>query len=230
MADVDQVTEPTLAEVIFTAVERKLRGVHTCAPGKVVAYDPTTQTATIQLTVSVETAPDNFEVVPPLTEVPIAQPVTATHYLHLPIAPGDAVLVHFFESDPSEWLTKGLTGAPPVKRRHGFFPVATLGASPLAQRLTAAQCPATAAVLGSRTGPQALVGPTQIQLGSLTAVDPVVLESKVKAAVAASVAAAVAGLTPPSNPALKGDVATAFSTFGTTFAAALIGALKVQGE
>lgn len=178
----DEVTEPSDAQVIFAAIDRKLRGVHTSAPGSIVAYDPTTQTATIQLTVQVETTDGDYETVPPLLEVPVVQPLTATHYLHLPPAPSDAVVVVFFEADPSQWFANALTSAPPLRRRHGFYPVAFLGGPTTAQRLTAAEAPATAAVFGSRA-PGAVVGTlaTHVALGDLAATNPVALATALDA-------------------------------------------------
>lgn len=227
MADeLDQVTEPSLAEVIFAAVDRKLRGVHTCAPGKIVSYDNTTQTATIQLAVELETTADEYVEVPPLKGVLVLQPVTTGFWLHVPPSTGDGVLVLFCEQDPSSWLVKGATGKPHLKRRHGFYPVAILGFTPESARLSAAQAPLTAAVLAS-SGAEVAVDATGVRLGDQTAVDPVVLVAKLKAVWAAALSSAIAAAAPT-----DGGVAalTALQTYlaGVT-GLDLAGATKVTG-
>lgn len=223
---IDDVIQPSDAEVIFAAVERKLRGVHTALPGQVVAYDPLTQTATIQIVVQVEIARGQYVDLPPLQEVTVAQPLTATHYLHLPITSGDHCVVIFYEQDPSEWLTKG-TSTPAILRRHGFYPVAYLGARLPAQCLTASEAPAGMAALGARA-PGACVGVSaaSVLLGSLVATDPVVLESKLRTAFASACTAAGAVAT----PAAGAPMMPVFQAFAGAISSALLGALKVKGE
>jgi hypothetical protein len=181
MPDLDEVTEPRMEEIVFAAIDRKLRGVHTAAPGKIVAYDSASQTATVQLTVEIEVREGAYEPVPPLLEVPVIQPLTGGFYLHLPPSPGDGVVVHFFESDPSAWLLKGSTEPPALARRHGFYPVAVLGAPPLGAELTAAQAPATAAVLAAKSGTAVSVESAAVRLGAIAATDPVALATALDA-------------------------------------------------
>lgn len=216
--------EPTEAEVILAAIGTALRGLHTAAPGEIVIYDPATQTGTIRLAVELEVSDGVFQAVPPIPEVPIAWPRGAGGALHFPLAPGDGVLVVFCESDPGPWLAS-LGSRPALARRHGLYPVALPGFTPLARALSASQAPAASAAL---TGPGGTVGvfpgAAVVQLGTLAAMDPVVLESKLKLAIAAACTAAVAG-------AVEMDGgAAAFTAFASSISAAVVGALKVAGE
>lgn len=211
--------------MLFAGVRRGLRGIHTALPGKIVSYDAASQTATIQPTVAVETLDGVWEVPPPLTGVRVSQPLTATHYLHLTPASGDSVVILFYEQDPAQWRASGAESDPPLRRRHGFYPVALLSEATDAQAL-APPPGATEALLGARGGASVGVSAAKIRLGTLAAVDPVVLDSKIKAAVGAACDAA--GLLP--TPAAGAPMTPVFAAFKASFAAALIAALKVVAE
>ena len=216
--------EPTEAEVILAAIGTALRGLHTAAPGEVVTYDPATQTGTIRIAVDIEVSDGVFEPVQPIPEVPILWPRGTGGALHFPLAPGDGVLVVFCESDPGPWLAS-LGSQPALARRHGIYPVALPGFTPLARPLPASQAPATAAAF---TGPAGAVGvypgASQVQLGTLSAVDPVVLESLLKGAISTAVAAAVAAAVPEDGGK------AAFAAFGSSLSGIPIGALTLLGS
>jgi hypothetical protein len=207
MTDSLEVAEPNDAEIIFTAIRRGLRGVHTALPGKIVSYSK--GVATIQLTVQIETSYDVFEEPPPLTDVPVAWPISSAFYLHFPLEEGDGVTVHFYESDPSQWFTKETVEAPPLRRRHGFYPVAVPGPAVLAKRLTASEAPGDHAIFGRRGGPVVAVDDSVVRLGSVSASDPVALATALDTWLAAAethmgahVHTAPTGATsPPTTPA-----------------------------
>lgn len=223
------IDEPSDAEVIVAAIETRLRGVHTAIPGTVVAYDPTTQTATIQPGVKLEISSGVWESVPPIPEVPIQWPGGTGGAFHAALAPGDGVLLICPEQDPTGWIL-GLGADLESKRRHSLGGFAIPGIRPVAKTMPAAAAAASGATVSGPTGgPTAHWTPAAILLGSLAAVDPVVLDSKLKTAIANACTAAAAS---PSAvvPAGGGSIAPTFVAFANSFAAALIGALKVKGE
>jgi hypothetical protein len=163
-------------------MSRRLRGVHTALPAIVNAYDPATQLATVTPTVEIEIAPDDWDAIPPLTEVPVLFPRGGGFYCHFPLAAGDHVLLVFAEQDPSAWFDKGSAEPPALLRRHGFYPFAIPGAFPRAGAL--AGLPAGAAAIGKAGGDSVSVNASGVFLGSPTATDFVALASRVDAELA----------------------------------------------
>lgn len=213
-------TDPSLALVLDAAISSRLRGLHTAAPGEIISYDHATQTATVQIAVELEIARGVTERIAPLRDVRIAWPRAGATSLHLPLSPGDGVLVVFSEQDPSAWLS-GVGSAPQTAGRHGLFPFAIPGISPVPLPPTATS--PTDAVL-SCGALAARVGPTGVQLGTVAAADPIVVALRLKAAVAAAAAAAV-------TAAISGDGgAAAFTAFASTFADAAIEALNARAD
>lgn len=113
---------PELAEVIEAAIESSLIDVHTALPGKVQAYDPTTQTATIELQIK-RTLPKadgtyTIEDLPLLENVPVQFTRTAAFALTVPLAAGDQGLVVFSEMSLDQWRSKGTNTSPGDIGRH----------------------------------------------------------------------------------------------------------------
>lgn len=81
--------EPTLAEVIESAIDSRLLDLHTCLPGRVVAYDAVTQTATVQ-PVIMGAAPTLegttiSETLPSIPNVPVRWERAGGYYEHKPL-------------------------------------------------------------------------------------------------------------------------------------------------
>lgn len=172
------ISDPELPEIIFAAVDRRLRGVHTALPAKVVSYDVATQTAKVEISVKLEIRPGEYEQPPPLEEVPVLWPRGGGYYVHLPLAAGDCVLLVFSEQDPSEWYTQEEVTEPPLTKRHGLYPFAIPGAAPLSKAIAS---PPEGATLGKEGGASVTVTGSNVALGSPTAADFVALATKVDA-------------------------------------------------
>lgn len=129
---------PDDAEVITDAIESALIDVHTSLPGKVQAYDATTQTADIELQVKRALPKDDgtyaTEDLPVLVNVPVAFMRAGGHMLTMPIAAGDFGQVIFSEMSIDQWRSKGANTSPGDIGRHTltggvFYP----GLSPVTQ-------------------------------------------------------------------------------------------------
>jgi len=127
--------EPTIQEVIDAAIESRLLELHTAIPGKVVSYDAATQTAEVAPVVQrAEPAVDGSSTLTPLPSipnVPVQWPRGGGMALHLPLAPGDHVLLVFSESAIGHWRASGELAPPGDLRRHSVgYPVAIPGIAP----------------------------------------------------------------------------------------------------
>lgn len=86
--------------------------LNTCYPGRIVTFDPLTQTATVQLmleaffsTLSTKWEKDTS---PPLIKVPCHFPKGGGHSITMPVVTGDDCLVMFSQRGYDHWLYKGL--------------------------------------------------------------------------------------------------------------------------
>ncbi len=101
---------PDLAEVLRAAIDQRLAGVHVCMPGRIVSYDPATQTADVQPTIkNVLDVDEGVEVLayPVIASVPIAHPRAGAWFVHLPLVAGDSVVLVFAERSMDEWRVRG---------------------------------------------------------------------------------------------------------------------------
>lgn len=171
-------SEPTQAQIARAAAARALEGVHTVLPARVVSYVAALNTCSCEIMVD----PPGEEPWPELAGVPVVWPRGGGFAMHLPLAAGDCVWLHFAEADFSAWRTTGSKGYPALERRHGIFPFAVPGAAPETDPLIA---PSGAAVFGKLpAGPFVKVGSSTIELGNLIAplADFVALATPVKTA------------------------------------------------
>lgn len=109
----------SLAEILSIAIESRLATVHTCIPGRVIAYDKDSNLAEIQVEVRQFYPPDDVETeLPPLVDVPIQWPaVSDSCYMTFPIKKGATGMIHFCERDFSNWLMDGGDQGPEEYRR-----------------------------------------------------------------------------------------------------------------
>ena len=103
------------------AVDAGLLETHTAIPGIIQAYDAATQTADVQIVVSRMTREDGtVQQIPILPNVPVVHPRSETAFIHMPIAPGDSVLIVFAERNIDDWRRNAKPGDAPDDRRHHY--------------------------------------------------------------------------------------------------------------
>ena len=123
--------EPTLAEVIKGAITHDLAEVMTATVGKVRTYDPVLQVAEIQPVilrpVDVGDGEVEHEELPILLNVPVVFPrggvvpgLCAGYVLHIPLMPGDHVLLVFTHDSIAMWREKGSVTEPGQLARHSL--------------------------------------------------------------------------------------------------------------
>ena len=117
-------SEPTQAEILNRAISHALAGVFKSLPGTVVTYDPVRQVGNVQLAVKDPVVKNDGSVefvdLPILPEVPFLWPRGGGYSLHLPMLPGDGVLLVFSDLDDTRWRETGAVMAPPFLQRHGL--------------------------------------------------------------------------------------------------------------
>lgn len=107
----DSVDTPDLLHVLREAVAVALGRVHTSVPGRVLSYDRTTQTATVQPSIRFAYIDENGDrqtyLAPPIANAPIGFIGAAGGAIYFPIAAGDECLLVFAERSLDEWRQTG---------------------------------------------------------------------------------------------------------------------------
>ena len=111
---------PTLEQVIRGAIESRLTEIHTALPGEILTYDPSKQMASIQLTLQRKYVTGELVKVPVLNDVPVVHPRSGASIVHMPLKPGDHVLVIFSERSIDIWKTQGGHPDPKDARKHHY--------------------------------------------------------------------------------------------------------------
>lgn len=115
---------PTPSEVIRGAIRAALAEVMTSTVGKVQTYDPLTQTANIipvmKRAYNVGYGVVDYEDLPVLPNVPVRQPRAGGFHIHMPVEPGDHVLLLFTHDDIANWRETGTSSEPDDLRRHSL--------------------------------------------------------------------------------------------------------------
>ena len=115
-------TTPTLYTVIRAVGEQLLRGVNVAIPGRVEAYDATTQRATVQPMIKRAyidaTGARQVANRAPVPDVPIVFVGGGGSRLTFPTAIGDTVLLVFCHASLDAWLNSGKIVDPGDDRRH----------------------------------------------------------------------------------------------------------------
>jgi hypothetical protein len=115
---------PSLEDVVNAAIDARLRELHTALPGKVLAYDATTQTATIQPMVQqgIQTAAGRWvhETYAEIFDVPVMFMRSPSFTLTFPIPVGTSGLLVFCERDIGQWRATGQNGSPGDQRCHSM--------------------------------------------------------------------------------------------------------------
>lgn len=117
----------TLASVVKTGIENRLKDLHTAMPGIVESFDAELQTATIQPAVKRVFKLDNGtkEVLTPsnlpiLINVPVQFPRGGGFSLTFPVAKGDECLLVFCERSFDNWHKFGTIREPGARRFHSL--------------------------------------------------------------------------------------------------------------
>ncbi len=98
-------------EAIRAAVEDKMTGFWTSAPGRVVSYDAAKQRVSVQLAVKgfvkQEGGAQKAVDIPVLQDLPVQFPSGGGQTMTFPVKAGDEVLVHFTSRSPAAWQQSG---------------------------------------------------------------------------------------------------------------------------
>jgi hypothetical protein len=134
--------EPTEAELLRLALDSRLLDVHTCMPGRVLTYNPLTQTANVVPVVRRAIAREDgsyaHEDLPVLHNVPVIFPRGGGCSFVLPIATGDHVWLMFSEAAMAQWRSTGQLANPGDVSRHDLsYPVALPGMFPTGGEVSA---------------------------------------------------------------------------------------------
>jgi len=114
-------TTPSLPETVRYLIDAKLVDLHTCMPAKVVFYNPATQTADVLP--SIMTRYEGEPVARPLPiipNVPVVHAKTLLAHIHMPLSPGDDVVLVFSERSLDRWKSTGNIADPNDRRRHNL--------------------------------------------------------------------------------------------------------------
>lgn len=215
---IEPLAEPNLADAIMAAMDARLWRVRVALPGRVDAFDPTTQKADVQPLI-MEEYPDEqgnrqVELLPTAVDVPVVYPGSGAFGTTFPLTVGDTGLLVFCSSSIDAWLVNGGQVDPGDNRRHTlsdavFYP----GLRDFGHVI-------------ANFDPNNLVinTPTQILLGGSTASDPVVRVSDLTALIS-SLSSVVSTATVTTGPGGCAGLGTAIGT--TTIPA---GSAKVLAE
>jgi hypothetical protein len=210
---------PSLQEIIHAAIASHADGVHVALPGRVVSYNPATQTAAVKPSVSIpirtlEGAP-SYEQTPTIPDVPVAWTSGGGCTIALFLAPGDPVMLVFSDVSMGDYLASGADADPLDTRRHSMgHPIAIPGgARPDPHAL--ADAPSSPGVVIGIDGAdgQIRIDATGIKLGK-TATDFVALAALVDARIETLRAdlVAVAGAVPFAVPDITVPLASVSAT------------------
>lgn len=176
---------PSLGELIRSAIDCRLLGVHTSIPGRVEAFDPATQTADVKPLIrrQYQTA-DELEIVesiPVLPGVPVAFPRAGKFKITWPVRAGDLVELVF--SEVSRDAYQGGDGSEVTPDDFRRFDLSDAVAYPAGfpQGKALADFSPDHIELGTDGGVILSIHGSEIHLGSRDASDALALASKVKA-------------------------------------------------
>ncbi len=122
-----QESSADLPLVLSTAINNRLKDLHTCLPGVIVEFDPVTQIASVQPSIrrvikEVVGNSANFTLVdlPLLIEVPVIFQRGGGYSMTFPIQTGDECEIRFVERGMDNWFIQGGTQDPVAKRFHAL--------------------------------------------------------------------------------------------------------------
>lgn len=111
---------PSLEMVLNNAMEGRISELHTALPGEVLSYDPDKQTCTVQPCLMRKYISGKLVKIPVINSVPVVHPRSGASIVHMPLKPGDHVLLVFIERSIDIWKTQGGCQDPQDPRKHQF--------------------------------------------------------------------------------------------------------------
>lgn len=109
----------TLAQVIRAAIDRRDASLRVSMPGRIEAFDPGTQTATVQPLLQSQ-ANDTIETLPRVYRVPVVFAGGGSFSSTWPVAPGDGCLMVFADGSIDLWQETGGVSAPVDGQTHAL--------------------------------------------------------------------------------------------------------------
>lgn len=112
--------QPTINQLIQSAIDFNLTELHTCLPGIIDTFDAVTQTAKIDLAIKRLVADGSELQIPPVITVPVVFPSAGGFSVTFPVKTGDEVLVVFSERAIDYWQQSGGVQKPLDRRKHDY--------------------------------------------------------------------------------------------------------------
>jgi hypothetical protein len=152
---------PDLLDVLELFEERMLAGIHTALPGRIEQYDPATQRADVQPLIRrriPKAGTDRrewvYEELPLIPSVRVIHPRGGEAFVHMPINPGDFVLLVFCETGIGHWEAGdgSMSDAGDERRHHLAHAVAIPGFFPATKNIPSVDANASELVVGFEGG------------------------------------------------------------------------------
>lgn len=102
----------------ITAIENRLKDLHTCLPGIIQSYDPVTNTASVQPAIQRVWVVDGPANLPLIVDVPVYFPGGGNFAVTFPVSKGDECILVFSERCIDFWHVSGSLNPPAVYRLH----------------------------------------------------------------------------------------------------------------
>ncbi len=109
-----------LPGLIRQGITNYMKDMHTCLPGRIIEFNPETQTAKVQLLIKRIFKNDIIRDLPQLINVVVWQLKAGDFTITFPIKPGNECLVLFSERSLDSWFKTGQAKAPTNTRMHSL--------------------------------------------------------------------------------------------------------------
>ena len=110
--------DPNFVQAFNLFIDTKINRIHTALPGKIVDYNFTNRSASIQPLLNRQYADDTILTLPVIYNVPIIFPSAGNASLIFPVETGDSVLLIFSERSTDEWKSTGDQSLPSDPRSY----------------------------------------------------------------------------------------------------------------
>lgn len=125
---------PSTEVAMGTALDTRIKRLHTALPGRIVAFDAARQVASVQPMIEQQLMDGSRQPLPMLPDVPVQFPRGGGFVLTFPVKPGDECLLVFNERCIDGWWHSGASSEPLDYRQHDLSDaVAVMGISSLPQ-------------------------------------------------------------------------------------------------
>ena len=123
---------PELSDVIRSTIDSMMLDMYFCLPAKIVSYDASTQYADVQIQLYGARIDGSLTKYPVIPKVPVKHPRAAggQAFIHMPLAPGDDVLLVFSQRSLDNWKSEGGIADPAdIRKSHITDAFALIGGS-----------------------------------------------------------------------------------------------------